>query len=143
MRTWRLFSVFAVLVLVLAACGQQGSTESAAESEPAAESEGAEPSASAGGGELMAYPADGPAECGTDTNPSNISEIRAEDERTVVFTLCAPDVAFLSKIAFSGVRHRRHRVARGSTAPTGRSSRTSTAPARTGSTRGTAAATSP
>jgi peptide/nickel transport system substrate-binding protein len=107
MRTWRLFSVFAVLVLVLAACGQQGSTESAAESEPAAESEGAEPSASAGGGELMAYPADGPAECGTEeapseTNPSNISEIRAEDERTVVFTLCNSDVAFLSKVAFTG-----------------------------------------
>jgi ABC-type transport system substrate-binding protein len=49
----------------------------------------------------MSYPTDGPAECGSDTNPSNISEIRAEDERTVVFTLCNPDVAFLPKVAFS------------------------------------------
>jgi ABC-type transport system substrate-binding protein len=49
----------------------------------------------------MAYPEDGPAECGADTNASNISEIRAEDERTVVFTLCNPDVAFLAKVAFS------------------------------------------
>ena len=36
MRTWRLFSVFAVLALVLAACGQQGASpsEAAGESEP-------------------------------------------------------------------------------------------------------------
>lgn len=103
MRTWRLFSVFAVLVLVLAACGQQGGTSPSAgeESEaPPSSSEGAAPSEGAAF-EPSAYPEDGPAECGADTNPSNISEIRAEDERTVVFTLCSPDVAFLSKIAFS------------------------------------------
>jgi ABC-type transport system substrate-binding protein len=103
MRTWRLFSVFAVLVLVLAACGQQGGASASAgeESEaPPSSSEGAEPSEGAAF-EPSAYPEDGPAECGADNNPSNISEIRAEDERTVVFTLCSPDVAFLSKIAFS------------------------------------------
>ena len=101
MRTWRLFSVFAVLILVLAACGQQGTSEEPAESEPPAGSEA--PAPSDGGGDFtgMAYPEDGPAECGSDTNASNISEIRAEDERTVVFTLCNPDVAFLAKIAFS------------------------------------------
>jgi peptide/nickel transport system substrate-binding protein len=48
MRTWRLFSVFAVLALVLAACGDGGASPSeAAESEPATESEGAEPSTAA------------------------------------------------------------------------------------------------
>ena len=48
MRTWRWFSVFAVLVLVLAACGEQGASPSeAAESQAATESEGAEPSADA------------------------------------------------------------------------------------------------
>jgi ABC-type transport system substrate-binding protein len=101
MRTWRWFSVFAVLILVLAACGQQGTSEEPAESEPPAGSEA--PAPSDGGGEFtgMAYPEDGPAECGSDTNASNISEIRAEDERTVVFTLCSPDVAFLAKVAFS------------------------------------------
>lgn len=31
----------------------------------------------------------------------NIEQIRAEDELTVVFDLCSPDVAFLAKIAFS------------------------------------------
>ena len=99
MRTWRWVSVLAMLVLVLAACGPAaGPSASVEESEPPASepapSEG-EPTAG------LAYPEDGPAECGTDTNPSNISEIRADDASTVVFTLCAPDVAFLSKIAFS------------------------------------------
>ena len=49
MRTWRLFSVFAVLALVLAACGDGGASpsEAAGESEPATASEGAEPSAGA------------------------------------------------------------------------------------------------
>jgi ABC-type transport system substrate-binding protein len=100
MRTWRSFSVFAVLILVLAACGEQGVSPSAGESEAP---EGSAPAASDGGTafETTSYPEDGPAECGSDTNPSNISEIAAEDEHTVVFTLCAPDVAFLPKIAFS------------------------------------------
>jgi ABC-type transport system substrate-binding protein len=99
MRTWRLFSVFAVLALVLAACGPSGSSPSAGGSEPP-ESEGAPPSEGTAF-EAMSYPEDGPAECGADNNPSNISSISATDEHTVVFTLCAPDVAFLSKIAFS------------------------------------------
>ncbi|MDQ4036257.1 MAG: ABC transporter substrate-binding protein [Chloroflexota bacterium] len=99
MRTWRWVSVLAMLVLVLAACGQQPAATPGDESEPPA-SEGAEPSEGAST-ELLAYPTDGPAECGADNNPSNISEIRAEDEHTVVFTLCAADVAFLPKIAFS------------------------------------------
>jgi peptide/nickel transport system substrate-binding protein len=100
MRTWRLFSVFTVLILVLAACGEQGTSPSAEGSDAP---DASTPAESDGGTafEAMAYPEDGPAECGTDTNPSNISEIRAEDEHTVVFTLCAPDVAFLPKVAFS------------------------------------------
>jgi len=41
------------------------------------------------------------AECGVDTNTSNFTSIEAVDAMTVKFTLCAPDPAFLSKIAFS------------------------------------------
>lgn len=96
MRTWRWFSAFAVIVLVLAACGAEGVSPSAAEESEPAESAAA-PTERTG----LSYPEDGPAECGADNNPSNISEIRAEDEHTVVFTLCAADVAFLQKIAFS------------------------------------------
>jgi ABC-type transport system substrate-binding protein len=84
-----------VLILILSACGT-GPPASAG------------PSASAGGSVAssspfapMAYPADGPAECGSDTNPSNLSEIRAVDEHSVIFTLCNPDVAFLAKVAFA------------------------------------------
>lgn len=52
MRTWRLVSLFAILALVLAACGDQGASASAEESEaPSSESEGPEPSASEGGGD--------------------------------------------------------------------------------------------
>lgn len=47
MRTWRLFSVFTVLALVLAACGEQGDTPSEPAESDVAESEGAAPSADA------------------------------------------------------------------------------------------------
>jgi ABC-type transport system substrate-binding protein len=105
MRTWRFVSVLAVLVLVLAACGQaQGPSESASESEAPA----SEPAASEGTAfEAASYPEDGPAECGAeadadhDAYTGNIEQIRAEDEFTVVFDLCNPDVAFLSKVAFT------------------------------------------
>ena len=106
MRTWRSFSVLAVVMLVVAACGQQGgASETAEETEPA----GSQPAATDGGtGGLTAYP-DEPAECGAaedDTHAAytgNIEQIRAEDDMTVVFDLCNPDVAFLSKIAFASV----------------------------------------
>ena len=105
MRTWRWVSVLAVLVLVLAACGQaQGPSESASESGAPA----SEPAASEGTAfEAASYPVDGPAECGApaddahDAYNGNIEQIRAEDEFTVVFDLCNPDVAFLSKVAFT------------------------------------------
>ncbi len=108
MRTWRLISALIVIVMVLAACGTQGASPSATseESEPAPES--AAPSETEGTAfEGMSYPEDGPAECGaeaTDTNDAytgNIEQIRAEDELTVVFDLCSPDVAFLPKVAFT------------------------------------------
>jgi peptide/nickel transport system substrate-binding protein len=105
MRNWRWVSVLAMLVLVLAACGQQqGPSESASEESEAPASEPAESEAAF---EAVSYPEDGPAECGApadndhDAYNGNIEQIRAEDEFTVVFDLCNPDVAFLSKIAFT------------------------------------------
>ncbi len=41
------------------------------------------------------------AECGAENNASNFAAIEAVDASTVKFTLCNPDPAFLSKIAFS------------------------------------------
>jgi ABC-type transport system substrate-binding protein len=54
-----------------------------------------------------AYPAKGEAPCGEKEAPDathraytgNLKRIHAEDARTVVFELCAPDVAFLGRIA--------------------------------------------
>jgi len=101
MRNWRWISAIAIVALVLAACGGPGAT--AEESEPA-ESEPAESEGPAFEG--TSYPEE-PAECGaaaTDTNDAytgNIEQIRADDELTVVFDLCNPDVAFLPKVAFT------------------------------------------
>jgi len=89
-QRWRVFSVLMALGLVLAACGP-GESATPAESEAA-------PSEVAFEG--TTYPEDGPAECGADNNPTNISQIAALDRLTVEFTLCNPDIAFLSKVAF-------------------------------------------
>ncbi len=59
--------------------------------------------------EAMAYPATGEAPCGQAAAPDaehsaytgQFKKISATDEMTVVFELCNPDVAFLSKIAFT------------------------------------------
>lgn len=99
MRNWRWFSILAVVALVLAACAAPAASPTAEETEPPAETEPAATEAPAYEG--LSYPEDGPAECGTDTNPTQISEIIATDEHTVEFHLCAVDPAFLAKIAFS------------------------------------------
>ena len=57
----------------------------------------------------MAYPETGEAPCGQAEAPDadhsaytgNFKRISATDDKTVVFELCNPDVAFLSKIAFT------------------------------------------
>ena len=107
MRNWRWFSVLAVLALVLAACQAPAASPTEEETEAPAPEE-TEPAATEGPAfEGLSFPEDGPAECGaeaTDTHAEytgNIEEIRAEDELTVVFDLCNPDVAFLPKVAFT------------------------------------------
>jgi peptide/nickel transport system substrate-binding protein len=88
---WRVFTVLTAVGLVLAACAGQSASPSASE---------AAPSASQIPFEGTSYPADAPAECEADNNPTNLSQITAVDRLTVEFTLCNPDVAFLSKVAF-------------------------------------------
>ncbi len=51
--------------------------------------------------EGAAYPATGEAPCGTEGYTGNFKKVTAVARLTVQFELCAPDVAFLSKIAFS------------------------------------------
>ena len=85
----KVFPLFVVLGLVLAAC-QPTTSGTPSPSEAAA--------ASAAPFEAMSYPADGPADC---EYGGEFSSINAIDELTVEFTLCYPDPAFLSKIAFT------------------------------------------
>ena len=106
MYRWRFLALTMVLGVVLAACGgAPGGSPEPTEAEETAAETAAETEAPEYEG--MVYPEEGPAECGAEATDEHaaytgqIAEIRAEDERTVVFTLCQPDVAFLSKIAFA------------------------------------------
>ena len=105
MTRWRPLTLVAVLGLLIAAC--TGAPAGASPSPEAEET--AAPTEEGAAFEGLSYPEDGPVDCENrpeaddehDAYTGNISEIRAEDEHTVVFTLCDPDVAFLSKVAFS------------------------------------------
>jgi peptide/nickel transport system substrate-binding protein len=109
-RTWspRLAAVLASVAIVVAACG--GAAPSAAPSSSTGQASAA-PSAAESSApfEALAYPETGEAPCGQAEAPDaehsaytgNFKKISATDEKTVVFELCNPDVAFLSKIAFT------------------------------------------
>jgi len=85
----KVFPLFVVLGVLLAAC-QPTASESPSASEGPAES--------AAAFSPMSYPEGGPQDC---SYGGEFSEIKAVDELTVEFTLCYPDPAFLSKIAFT------------------------------------------
>jgi peptide/nickel transport system substrate-binding protein len=101
-RSWspRLAAVVASLAIIVAACGAATTSPSAAAPSEAAPGSVAPASADpnfAG----ATYPEDGEAPCGVAPYTGNLKKITATDQNTVVFDLCGPDVAFLSKIAFS------------------------------------------
>ena len=95
MKRHTLFNVLGVLViasLALAACGTPTPTEAPAPTEPP-------PPAPTE--EVMApFEAMAPL-VGTCDNLSTVAQVAALDRYTAEFTMCAPDPAFLSKIAFS------------------------------------------
>ena len=98
MRRWKAFSLTMVLGLIVAACGGGPATSGSAEPESSDEvPPPASTAPSSGPFEAMAYPEEA-ADC---DYGGEFSQIRAVDESTVEFELCYPDVAFLSKIAFS------------------------------------------
>jgi ABC-type transport system substrate-binding protein len=92
-----LAALAATLALVFAACGSTATSPSA----PASAAVPSEAPPSAGPFDGLVYPETGEAPCGTDPYTGNFKKITATDAQTVVFDLCNPDVAFLSKIAFS------------------------------------------
>lgn len=100
-RKWSLPALIGSLVIVASACG--GATPSASTS-PATQAPATEaPVTSEAPSDFtaMSYPEDGEAPCGVEPYTGQFKKISALDEKTVEFQLCYPDVAFLSKIAFS------------------------------------------
>jgi peptide/nickel transport system substrate-binding protein len=82
--------------IVVAACGG-GTPTTAPTDQPSATAE--QPSMAPFTG--MVYPETGEAPCGVAPYTGNFKKITAVDRYTVEFQLCQPDVAFISKIAFS------------------------------------------
>jgi ABC-type transport system substrate-binding protein len=81
-----------VLGLVLAACTSGSPSQEPSGSAAASEEESQAPFVA------TSYPEGGPADC---AYGGEFSQIKAVDELTVEFSLCYPDPAFLSKIAFT------------------------------------------
>jgi peptide/nickel transport system substrate-binding protein len=104
-RSWtpRLAVVLAILAIIVAACGGATTSPSTATEAPSSEapSSAAPPASANPNFEGMAYPESGEAPCGTADYSGIMKKITAVDELTVEFQLCAPDPAFLPKIAFS------------------------------------------
>jgi peptide/nickel transport system substrate-binding protein len=87
---FRWLAAFVSLGLIAAACG--GDDDEAEDSDAEAED-----------GEFDALAFDEAGQCGTDGYAGNLAGIEAVDDLTVTFTLCEPDVAFPSKVAFSAL----------------------------------------
>lgn len=103
----RFAALAATAAIVFAACG--GTTTSSA---PSAAPSVAAPTTAPASEEAftpLAWPESGEAPCGEAAAPDathdkyigNFKKVSATDSKTVVFELCNPDVAFLSKIAFT------------------------------------------
>jgi peptide/nickel transport system substrate-binding protein len=103
-RKWSLPALLAAAAILASACGAPATSPGPETGAPAT---GGPATAAPTAGppdpafEAMAYPADGDAPCGVAPYTGNFKRITATDERTVIFDLCSPDVAFLSKIAFT------------------------------------------
>ncbi|MBI3750967.1 MAG: peptide ABC transporter substrate-binding protein [Chloroflexi bacterium] len=98
-RSSRFATLVAAMAIVVGACSSPASNTP---SSPAESGGAGTPAPSTSSYAAEAYPADADAPCDDATkNSSEFKRIKAVDEFTVEFDLCAPDVAFLSKIAFA------------------------------------------
>ena len=100
-RKWSTTALVAVTTIVFAACSGTSATPSPAAS--AAPTTAPVPTTAASEAPYagISYPESGEAPCGTDPYTGQFKKITALDRLTVEFQLCYPDVALLSKIAFS------------------------------------------
>jgi peptide/nickel transport system substrate-binding protein len=103
-RSLRYAASAVTLTILIAACSSGSpssapATQAPATQPPATQAPTEAPSVAAYDG--MVYPATGEAPCGVAPYTGNFKKITAVDAKTVEFQLCAPDVAFLAKVAFS------------------------------------------
>jgi peptide/nickel transport system substrate-binding protein len=96
---WSLLAVFAVVAIVFAACA--GAAPTASPTGTAAPPPTTP--ASVAPFDEVTYPEDGQSACGTEGYNGIMGLIKATAANTVEFSLCSPDAAFLSKIAFTSL----------------------------------------
>ncbi len=96
----RLTALLGSAVIIASACG--GATPSASVAPPSAGGASEAPQSSAPF-TPVSYPEDGSSACGTEGYSGQIGSIKATAANSVEFTLCAPDAAFLSKVAFTSL----------------------------------------
>ena len=102
-KRWSPLALIGTVAIIASACGTAASpsASSPAASAPGGASAPASAPASSEPFDAVVYPADGDAPCGTAPYTGLFKKISALDAKTVEFQLCSPDVAFLSKVAFS------------------------------------------
>jgi len=100
-RRWSLPALLASVAIVASACSGATATPSASDAPSASTEPSASAPASQGPFAGMSYPETGEAPCGVEPYTGNFRKITATAPNEVVFDLCNPDVAFLSKIAFT------------------------------------------
>jgi peptide/nickel transport system substrate-binding protein len=98
---WSPLAVIGTLAIVVSACGgaatpsPSSSTATTPSTVPASQPGSVAPFTG------QVYPTTGDAPCGTAPYTGEFKKVTAIDAKTVEFQLCTPDVAFLSKVAFS------------------------------------------
>ncbi len=90
-------ALLGVATLLFAACSGAATPSPAPTPAPPTPAPGVTPVPFSG----LSYPESGDAPCGVDPYTGNFKKVTAIDAKTVEFQLCTPDVAFLSKIAFT------------------------------------------
>ena len=104
-KRWSPLALIGTVAIVFSACAGAASPSVSAPAASPSSAGGASAPASAPTStapfDAAVYPADGEAPCGTAPYTGLFKKISALDAKTVEFQLCSPDVAFLSKIAFS------------------------------------------
>src|SRR5512144_3258219 len=93
--------LLATIVLVVGACGTAASPSPSTSAEASAPASQPPASVSSEPYDGIAYPESGDAPCGVAPYTGTIKKITAKDRLTVEFQMCAPDPAFLPKVAFS------------------------------------------